>query len=336
MISRLYIKNFKAIGEETFELRPLTIFTGLNSTGKSSCLQAILAVLQHLSPAAGYLLQECELDFAHIRNRNVNAKTVEVELTDSDGDSLGVVVNDGLAEVHGETPYPMEAEKNVYYLNANRSAYDNLEKVSGQYKSGIKGEFLFGTFEEEKSNEVIPALRVVKDSDTLSSQVDYWLGYILGMELEMSSQKVTSQQVQVLYKSGLLDQLSPRQLGVGVSSLAKILIMCLRAEKGDVVMVENPAIHLHPAAQSRLAQFFVYIANAGIQLIVETHCEHLLNRLQYETFKGNLKRDDMAIYYKASVNDNFLRIRVNDRYRFEPDFPTGFFDATLDELLEME
>lgn len=234
MISRLYIKNFKAIGEETFELRPLTIFTGRNSTGKSSCLQAILAVLQHLSPAAGYLLQECELDFAHIRNRNVNAKTVEVELTDSDGDSLGIVVKDGLAEVHGETPYPMEAEKNVYYLNANRSAYDNLEKVSGQYKSGIKGEFLFGTFEEEKSNEVIPALRVVKDSNTLSSQVDYWLGYILGMELEMSSQKVTSQQVQVSYKSGLLDQLSPRQLGVGVSSLAKILIMCLRAKKGDV------------------------------------------------------------------------------------------------------
>ena len=101
-------------------------------------------------------------------------------------------------------------------------------------------------------------------------------------------------------------------------------------------MIENPEIHLHPAAQSRLGEFFAFIANAGIQLIIETHCDHLINKLQYLVFKKKFDSENTIIYYKKGIVDTFERIQLNRYGRFEPEFPDGFFDATLADLIEME
>lgn len=101
-------------------------------------------------------------------------------------------------------------------------------------------------------------------------------------------------------------------------------------------MIENPEIHLHPAAQSKLGEFFAFIASAGIQLIIETHCEHLLNRLRYEVYRDAITPDDLIIYYKGGITDPFQPIHVMKNGKYDVDFPTGFFDATLTELLEME
>ena len=152
----------------------------------------------------------------------------------------------------------------------------------------------------------------------------------------MQTEKISQTKVKVVYKSDDLPNLSPQQLGVGVSYLAKTLIMCLRAKKGDLLMIENPEIHLHPAAQARLGEFFTYIASAGIQVLLETHCEHLINKLQYQIYKNCFECDKVVIYYKGGITNPFETIRITEAGRFETTFPEGFFDATLEELLEIE
>ena len=85
-----------------------------------------------------------------------------------------------------------------------------------------------------------------------------------------------------------------------------------------------------------LGEFFAFITNADIQLIIETHCDHLINKLQYLVFKKKFESDKAIIYYKKGIVDPFEKIQLNKYGRFEPEFPDGFFDATLAELIEME
>lgn len=333
MISKLTINSFKSIEQQCLYLRPLTILTGLNSTGKSSCLQAILTALYHSAPTASILLDTMDFTFETIRNRYVNAKELSIEL---ELEEKKILCNITADRVEFQNPTDLDLEKNIFYLNANRLGFSEMETISPKYKVGISGEYLFGTFEQEKSQPVDDGLLIVKESDTLSSHINYWLTYILGINFEMQTEKINTTKVKVTYKSDCLPNLSPQQLGVGVSYLVKTLIMCLRAKKGDVLMIENPELHLHPAAQARLGEFFTYITNAGIQVLLETHCEHLINKVQYEIFKNRLAHDQAVIYYKSSITEPFETIFFTKEGKFETDFPEGFYDATLEELLEME
>ena len=93
---------------------------------------------------------------------------------------------------------------------------------------------------------------------------------------------------------------------------------------------------MHPAAQSKLGEFFAFIASAGIQLILETHCEHLLNRLRYEVYHERIDPDQLVIYYKGGIIEPFQVIHIRENGKYDVAFPGGFFDATLTELLEIE
>ncbi len=333
MLTQLSITNFKSLERQDIELRPLTVLTGLNSTGKSTCFQAILTALYYSSPMASLLMDGMDFTFTTLRDRNVNAKELSIQLINGEEHISCIMSEDKLI---CENPTDMDLEKNVFYLCANRLGFSEIETISPKYKVGIAGEYLFGTFEQEKSNPVSEALRKVSESDTLSSHINYWLSYILGIKFEMQTEKVSPTKVKVVYKSDELSNLSPQQLGVGVSYLVKTLIMCLRAKEGDLLMIENPELHLHPAAQARLGEFFTYIANAGIQVLLETHCEHLINKLQYQIYKGRFDHDNVVIYYKGGITTPFETIRFTEYGKFETSFPDGFFDATLEDLLEIE
>ena len=333
MLSNLSIVNFKSVEQQVLELRPLTILTGLNSTGKSSCFQAVLTALYFSSPMASLLMDNMDFTFETLRNRNVNAKELTIGLSGEEG---GILCKMNADETICDNQTDMDLEKNVFYLSANRLGFDEMETISPKYKVGIAGEYLFGTFEQEKSNPVDERLRMLRVSDTLSSHINDWLTYILGIGYEVQTEKISQTKVKVVYNSDDLPNLSPQQLGVGVSYLAKTLIMCLRAKKGDLLMIENPEIHLHPAAQERLGEFFTYIASAGIQVLLETHCEHLINKLQYQIYKNCFECDKVVIYYKGGITNPFETIRITEGGRFETTFPEGFFDATLEELLEIE
>lgn len=333
MISKLTIFNFKSLERQELELRPMTILTGLNSTGKSTCFQAVLTAMYYSSPMASLLMDGMDFTFETLRNRNVNAKELCIRLSNEENFVLCKMNADG---TKCDNLMGLDLEKNVFYLSANRLGFSDMETISPKYKVGIAGEYIFGTFDQEKSNPVDKGLLILSESFTLSSHVNYWLTYILGIKFEMQTEKISQTKVRVVYKSDDLPNLSPQQLGVGVSYLVKILIMCLRAKEGDLLMIENPELHLHPAAQARLGEFFTYIANANIQVLIETHCEHLINKLQYQIFKNKFEHDKAVVYYKGGITTSFNEIQFTEGGKYKTTFPEGFFDATLEDLLEIE
>lgn len=336
MIDSLYIKGLKSIDEQTFDLKPLTIVTGLNSTGKSTLMQSVLLVSKFCSDNGLRFLPDINTRFEILRNKYRKADTIEVRI-DGDGFKNRLTMQSESAEVSFAPKEPGPVfEQNFYYLSANRIGPENLAAISNEKVCGLNGEALFGTYEKEKSKPLREAL--IKDdvSYTLATQVNYWLRHILALPIELSTTEVNAMTADVRYKSDGIPDIMPSELGAGVSYLAKILILCLRAEKGDLVMIENPEIHLHPAAQSRLGEFLAFIAASGVQVILETHCENLLNRVRYEVYAGRIPADDVVIYYKESITTPFVEIGIDADGRYTADFPEGFFDATLSELLEID
>jgi predicted ATPase len=336
MLTTINIDNFKCLSGQSFELGMLNIITGLNSTGKSSVFQAILNFCEAVDQKhvnRPYVLN----NFDELRNKYTNAREITIEINET-----ALTIHEGHSQFSHDFPlgtYPV-IDNGIYYLSENRTGPEELAQRTQKNIVGDGGCFLFSRFEANKSEAIEKSL-VRAESQTLSANVDYWLQHILGVKVELTSQVVTSTTIKINFNYDQLQSLSPLQLGAGVSYLAKILILGLQAKPGEVILIENPEIHLHPGAQSKLGSFFAFIANAGVQVLLETHCEHLINRIRYEVFSGSLPANQVKLFYKPSHQDPFLKIYLNqngyyvDQDNCKINFPAGFFDSTLAELLEI-
>ena len=103
-------------------------------------------------------------------------------------------------------------------------------------------------------------------------------------------------------------------------------------------LVENPEIHLHPSAQSRLLDFFSFLASKGLQVIIETHSDHIFNGLRKNINSKRIQAEDTSVYFfkqnkellstpvKILIDENGV-IKNQEKGLFDQ------FDEDLDELL---
>lgn len=346
MITNLKIENFKSIINQEFSLKPLTILTGTNSSGKSSIIQSLLfySYCAHKNLyLEAYLDNLGELKFLLSRNTKEQQIKVTPSINTQESPTLIYETQNRQWEELKNSNFPAFEEK-LFYLCANRIGQENIAKKHKTLRSGCNGEYLFGFFHDSKGKTLKnKGLISSKNSDSLSTQVVFWLKEILDLNLEPQTQEIDNINVKVFYKNSDLNgaELSPFNLGAGVSYLTKILILGLSLEQNNVLIVENPEVHLHPKAISKLADFFVFLANAGIQVIIETHSEHILNKTRYAIFKEKISEQDVQIYYREQVEEEFISLNINKRGKYTDKngqivkFPEGFFDSDLDELLEM-
>jgi predicted ATPase len=87
-------------------------------------------------------------------------------------------------------------------------------------------------------------------------------------------------------------------VGFGVSQVLPVVTLLLYVPEGSTVILEQPEIHLHPLAQANLADVIIYAARRRrVQVIVESHSEHLLLRLQRRIAEGGLPAADVKLYF---------------------------------------
>lgn len=345
MLKIISIHNFKCLSDENLELKPLVILTGPNSSGKSSLIQAILLVFSMYQQKNQPAIREVVKPFAQFDdfyNRYRNPSKVSIELSDGDR-KYGMTCRKNSTPVISTKHKDTETgyEEQLFYLSANRIGPEEIVGMDTQIRSGHDGRYALGFFEQHKNVTVAEEFVKNEVSRTFKAQIAWWLSYILDTDLEVITQKITSTSARMSFGSPAISEISPFNVGAGNSYLLKILIIILAAKPEDIVIIENPEIHLHPKAQSRLGHLLAFVASRGVQLIIETHCEHLINRIRYEVYKKNISEKDVVIYYKNSELDPFDLIGINPGGHFidssgnHRSFPSGFFDSTLAELLEI-
>jgi predicted ATPase len=129
-------------------------------------------------------------------------------------------------------------------------------------------------------------------------------------------------------------------VGFGVSQVLPVLVECFYAAPASIIIMEQPEIHLHPSAQAALADVMIDVINSretgkdrNIQLVIETHSEHFLRRLQRRIAEERVARDSVAAYFaKADRMPARLEPLDIDEYGNILNWPEHFFGDDMGDI----
>jgi predicted ATPase len=146
-----------------------------------------------------------------------------------------------------------------------------------------------------------------------------------------SNRKTLTAQVLIENEYTVSEPTLATNLGFGISYVLPIIATGLIAKKGTYLIVENPEAHLHPSAQSKMGRFLAMVADAGVNVIVETHSDHIVNGIQIAVAEKEIENTSVTINFYSSKNGNtqpdITPINISEKGELS-DWPKGFFDQT--------
>jgi predicted ATPase len=379
MINQISIKNFKAFQEATIELSNLNLFTGINGVGKSSFIQSLLLLRQsHLDRQ---LPKQIVLN--HDKYVRLGKSQDVFNMYAGEEDSLRItIITDSIEkidievcafsdktflEVKSYSPNNWEVDNeslfnnNFQYLYAERISPKKIFAVD-QYivealrSLGSKGEYTAHFIAKYQADKVIlPSL--IDDnaiSDKLTAQIDVWLAKITkGVRLVPSLYEDLGV-ARISYQFGeddLTPEFLPENVGFGLTYVLPIITALLAAKPNDLIIIENPESHLHPNGQAQIGIMLALAAQDGVQIILETHSDHVLNGIRVATKRYHQAPENDRVGKGIDCNNvkiffferqtsqhttQIVPIKVNNKGRLSA-WPKSFFDEwsnMLDELLD--
>jgi predicted ATPase len=369
MLNLLSLTNFKSIKDEDFELRNLTIFSGFNGMGKSSALQSLLLLRQsfdkHLLPNIGLSLTGDYVNIGIGRDLlyiNAELESVKVEACwdssnlelhfDYDKNSDMQPINE-ISSVDDNAFKESLFVSKFQYLSAERispkSVYDVSEYAVNQRRSlGSKGEYT-AHFLSQHGDEIlaIDALQHPEStSPHLIDNLNAWMSDITPGTKVITKLIPEINQASLHYQftssTELTDKFRPENTGFGLTYVLPVVTAVLCARPGDLLIIENPESHLHPSGQSVVAHMIAIASQNNVQMLIETHSDHIINGVRGAVKNKKILSDNILIYFLSrDVNSpehavDVEKIEVNDQGRISS-WPEGFFDEwdkSLNTLLK--
>ncbi|MDM8561177.1 DUF3696 domain-containing protein [Candidatus Parabeggiatoa sp. HSG14] len=347
-LNRFSIENFKAFRNSTLDLAPLTILIGENSSGKSSILQALLLIKQTLeSPSGGGVL-------------NLNSHYVQFR-------QFREIVF-GMPEERASIAFELELDTLKFYFKVGSrekgQGVSLLEwRVNGKSlpieNKSLSASHLAQLFHQfTKVGYIRPIRPAPKRYYTLSGFQPDWIGiqaeniadfldfnpavrkkvqhwFVNTAELANQVQfKSDTQhgQMEILFTEAATGlEIDISRLGFGYSQILPIVVATF--SQMDMLIFEAPEIHLNPSLHGALTDLFIEGANSGKQILVETHSEHVIYRLQRRIAEGQIAPKNVAIYYVRRGAEGSITERLEMTQTGEiPNWPSGFFDTRMSDV----
>lgn len=156
-----------------------------------------------------------------------------------------------------------------------------------------------------------------------------WFGLAAGAAAEDRGRRGIGLKVR---PEGAEDEVDLTAVGVGVSQALPVILVCLLTRRGEILILEQPELHLHPALQQRLADFFLLFVKSGRQILVETHSEHLVNRLRTQVAADDTNQiGELVKLLFAEQSEGITSYRestINEYGGVSEDWPDGFLDLS--------
>jgi predicted ATPase len=367
VLDSLKIENFKIFRDLDLKLRPLTVLTGLNSGGKSTVLQALLlaslARRSHnvaLNGPYGLALGE-GLDVL-----NPNATEPEIRFTLTSGsveEQVRLIVPDDRAVTleaqltRSISPPELIDFEIGTYLSAERLGPRDLLEVPPLYERvvdvGEQGQFTAHVLAQRDRMKVTrellyPEAGQTSVSITLGGQAEAWLSDMVRPVRVQATWLPSTSAAMIRFRDAPLivealsepsksevptEWMRPSNVGFGLSYVLPIIVAGLSVEPGRLFMIENPEAHLHPAGQSRMGHFLALVASSGVQTIIETHSEHVVNGIRLAIAKDHRLAAERAIFH-FFADTKVLTMSISSTGVMS-DWPPGFFDQAEEDLAEL-
>ena len=339
MIKNIQIIGFKCFDCVNLELNNLTLLAGQNSKGKTTIIQALLAMMQDgNNPFRGEYMNIGEPE--ELENVIVGSRKIEISVSyekDEDVKKETKTIENGKVAVEGNGLVSNDIK--VVYCSADRiGVKDTYEKYLGdEIIIGKNCEYAFHYLSEHGDETWNIENDFIYDEEsklTFGGQVNYWLEKIIGYWV--TAKKIDKTElVRVLYNNKLLYRdVRPKNVGTGVTYIAEVIIAALSCKKGDLLIIENPEIHLHPSGQGELIKFLSYLAQWGVQIIMETHSDHVYNGVRKGIHLDWIEHENVNIYFFTQKEDGCtipVKIPLNSEGK-ALEHEDGLFDQIKKDL----
>ena len=328
MIELLTLVNFKAFKYQEIGMRPLTMLAGLNGMGKSSVLQSLLLLRQSF--------QQQALVTAGGSGLVLNGELAQlgtgrdVLFDGAERDEIEFVLNSSGEEAQWRFAYDRKADvlrlvaeneiprtiyegnlfkEHFHYLEAERvgprTSFEMADYVvREQMQMGTRGQYAAHFLHQYQSRKVLRELYHPNErSSMLRNQVNAWMGETSpGASTRVRGYPdIDVMQLAFGFKradtSGDVRFFRSKNVGFGLTYTLPVLVALLSSPPGSLVLLENPEAHLHPRGQSKVGELIARAAGVGIQVLVETHSDHVLNGIRVAVNRGLTKPEDIAIHF---------------------------------------
>lgn len=227
----------------------------------------------------------------------------------------------------------------LYYLGPLREYPQRIYTWGGEKPTdvGLKGELAIPALLAGKDQKIYDGKG--KGRRTLQRRIDEWFAN-MGLADSFEPKPLVEGGIQYEVRLRRTKNSPPvliTDMGIGVSQVLPVLVLCYYAPKGSTIILEQPELHLHPSVQSWLADVFIdVIKNRNIQIIIESHSEHLLRRLQRRIAEEQIVKDDTALYF-CDAPDGVSIIKPLEINVFGniSNWPQGFFGDMTEDMFEM-
>lgn len=365
MISALKVERFKCHREQSLRFAPLTVLAGTNGSGKSSILQALLLMRaciesQHefveLNGPYGLKLGEA-LDVLHRDSEPIEGIRLAVrdlkgleylfEFAVPDQRSRVLRLNRALDD---ETLPMKGAARTFTFLSADRlgpqetfSAHDlSPEQLNVGWRGDAVAQVLVDTEKVQASPALLYAVHDGEKSlSNIPRQTELWLSEIVRPILIQTEWLPGTNIVSLRFKEPgfTAEWTRPTNTGFGLSSALPIIVAGLTTNVGGMLIVENPEAHLHPRGQAAMGAFLGRVAGAGVQVVVETHSDHVLNGIRRAVAIDEVLRGgDVILHFFDDMPDDGSRNDSNvTSLDMRPNgdisaWPRRFFDQIEEDL----
>lgn len=365
MITQIDLRYFKCFELLKLPLSNLTLLSGSNASGKSSILQALVLLHQTMREhewSTRLMLNGSTLKLgtvADVVDKIHGRHTFEIALTIDDqiyhwkfsGERSEMSLAIDNIKVNGsDSPELQQLQyllptnncdviasltnriRNLTYITAERIGpreFYPLEDIQNTSSVGSAGEYAISLLHSGRDKEVLAGLEIDGIPTTRLRQVEarmqkFFPGCGLVVEQVPRMNAVTLG----IRTSEDTDFHRPVNVGFGLTQVLPIIIAALSSNKHDILLIENPEVHLHPAGQAMMGQFLAEVSSAGVQVIIETHSDHILNGIRRAVRSNNITPEQVAIHFfqpRQDTQPQAISPQLDKTGNIDV-WPEGFFD----------
>jgi len=368
MLTRIELDHFKCFERLKLPLAPLTLLSGSNAAGKSSVLQSLVLLHQTMLEhewSAQLMLNGQSMQLGTVLDvvdKLTGRHTFRVGLDDEtqpflawtfEGPRDGMAMNlatfaIGTTKVSGPNALrhliPLDRYneagsiphrlRDLTYITAERLGPREVYALEDKETTkvvGPRGEHAVSVLFRGRDEliEEIDGRLLANIPRTRLKQIEARMQqFFPGSGLEVQPIARTNAVTLGLRTSDRTDFHRPVHVGFGLTQVLPIVVAALSSSKGDLLLIENPEVHLHPSGQAMMGRFLAEVAASGVQVILETHSDHVLNGIRRAVRGGVISSDATALHFFRPRADDLDQVvsPVLDPTGNVDFWPEGFFD----------
>lgn len=366
MLTQIDLRHFKCFPLLKLTLRPLTLLSGVNASGKSSVIQALALLHQTMREhewSTRLMLNGSSVQLGtaeDVIDRITGKRSCEIGLVDNgtvvqwefEGDRTSTSLAVARLSVDGDCSCNLQTLHRLLPPDDDGSLSDRLCRIThltaerlGPRETyvlqdpgvapvvGPTGEHAVSVLYSGRDERIRSSLSVEGVPPIRSRQVEARMSsFFPGFELALSEVPGANAVTMGIRTSKDVDFHRPGNTGFGITQVLPIVVAALTSSRNDLLLIENPEARLHPAGQAMMGEFLSEVAVAGVQVILETHSDHVLNGVRRAVKNGTLPAADVALHFfrprQEAEREGIAQVQspVIDGDGNIDDWPEGFFD----------